>query len=89
LKNEAERVLGIRRKSFVDSQSLCTSCQHAVVSRRGSQNSRKIYCSWLSKPMAEDITECSKYFAVNELSLAQMAQIAHLIETRDTNQGYL
>lgn len=79
LEKEAEKLSGVRTEHFIDSQSLCSSCQHACIIRRRSLNHRLIHCSWFGKPVSEDIVECSVYQSYTELSLPQMVDIATLI----------
>ena len=90
LEAASKRMSGITRESFIDQRSLCTSCQHATIIRRASQNARTVTCSMFSRLVPEDISECTAYFKFGELSLSQMASIAHLINDRAENQsGYL
>jgi len=91
LEKEADRIAGKRRLNFVDTKSLCTSCSHAGIVRQESKNHRTILCFAIynGNPAPDDIMECSSYQALTGLSLRQMANLAHIIETRDTNQGYL
>jgi hypothetical protein len=89
IEREAERITGERRANFVDSKSLCTSCQRAIITRVSDKNHRLVECSMLGRRMPDNVSECSAYFSATGLSLSQMASIARLIEVRDTNQGYL
>jgi len=89
LEKEASRITGEKRSNFVDSKSLCTSCQNGIITRVADQNHREIYCQILGRLMPDNVSECSVYFSVNSLSLSQMVSIAHLIEVRGTNQGYM
>lgn len=72
---------GVRRDSFVDSASLCNHCKWAQIRRRASKNERRMECSVFSGPCPDDIQECTEYAGHASLSLAQMADIAIIIDS--------
>ncbi len=89
LEEIAAPLSGKRGHSFVDDKSLCTSCRHAHVFRRGAANNRTIRCSKIGE-VPSDITECSDYLSMNQLSLGQMTEIAMILDPRDfIKNGYL
>src|SRR5437899_11843231 len=71
LEKEADRIAGKRRLNFVDTKSLCTSCDHAGIVRQESKNHRTILCFaiYQGNPAPDDIMECSSYKALTGLSL--------------------
>lgn len=89
LERIAEPLTGNRKIQFMDEASICISCRHSMVMRRGSQNNRTIRCQMLG-PVPHDLTECSSYLGINDLSLGQMVEMAMIIDPRDfTKSGYL
>ncbi len=76
-------ISGIRRESFVDTQSLCGRCRWAQITRRASRNNRVIECANFQRVVPEDIIECSAFSAQNEMSLGMMAEIAILIDNAE------
>ncbi len=89
LERIAEPLTGKRKIQFVDDHSICISCRHSIITRRGSQNHRSIRCQMLG-PVPHDLTECSSYLGINELSLGQMVEMAMIIDPRDfMKSGYL
>lgn len=90
LEAQGKKYTGNQREHWVDSKSVCTSCRWAHITRRHSQNARRIYCNSINTFMYEDISECNGYQKFTELSLEQMAGIAVRIDPRpDKCKGYL
>lgn len=90
LETENKHLEGVRKDHFVDSPSLCATCKYGIVRRRSSQNTRYIHCTVFGRAVPEDISECGAHLGINALSLAQMVEIAHIIDDRsDRYKGYL
>ncbi len=89
LEIQAKKLEGVKKKKihFVDDESICVSCKWAHITRSGSQNNRNIYCSQIGHAVAGDITECSDYRNMTQLSLAQMSELAVLIDPRGKPEG--
>ncbi len=72
-----------RALQFVDDKTICGTCKSAHLMRRSSQNTLTIYCCYLGGYVPHDLTECSKYRSITDLSLDQMTDIAVLLDQRD------
>lgn len=89
LERQAAQLTGVRKDGWVDDRSVCSSCRHAHITRRGSANHRVIVCRQLGRPVPHDLSECNSYQNVTELTLQQMSDIAVLIDPRDLlKEGY-
>ncbi len=88
LERDATKLQSRLRGHFVDDHSLCVSCRWGHVYRQSSKNRRNVYCTTLSKYMPDDVSECSEYQTINQLTLHQMAEIATLIEVNEKKVGF-
>lgn len=91
LERVASKLQGLRQDQFIDDKSVCNTCKHSQIVRRHNRNERVIWCHQLSKNVPLDLSECSSYQNLTELSLGQMADIAWLIDNRSDKKvgGYL
>lgn len=87
---KASQKLGLKTDRFVDTKSLCTSCQWAFIARQASKNHRLIHCTagYPGGYIPDDIIECNSYMNVTQLSLAQMADIAMLVGDKERKVGF-
>ena len=88
LERVAQKLEAKQSTHWTDNKSLCTSCRWATVTRRHSQNERRIRCVELQMWVPTDIVECNSYGSLTELSLSQMSEMAILIETRTKAVGF-
>jgi aerobic-type carbon monoxide dehydrogenase small subunit (CoxS/CutS family) len=90
LEQESKRLAGVKQDHWIDQASLCGSCKFSKILRQTSKNNRVIRCDHFGGWMPDDITECNAYQKIGSLSLAQMVEIATLIDDRpDRYKGYL
>ena len=90
LEDQGKKYTGKRLDTWQDGKGICASCKRSVVMRRSSKNERVIFCNELQAHVADDISECNSYQNFTQLSLAQMAEIATLIDPRPYRyKGYL
>ena len=64
-----------------DHVSMCDSCKH-IAHIKGATESKLIkYCSWMSKFLRFNVTECNQYYPKNLPSLAMLTDAAWILST--------
>jgi len=68
---------------------LCKTCRHAVHIAGVKQGDCAYYCSYINsdKPIPFPVLECSRYNMINSLSLAEMSNIAWVLEEKKRGGG--
>lgn len=88
LDQAARQVDGQLRRHFTDARSLCTTCTNRMILRRHSATERVILCLAINRRVPDDISDCSLYRSVLQMSLVQMSELAWPINISDHHQGY-
>src|SRR5712691_6528783 len=86
------RASGVKRRTGSNLiRGICGRCVEGIVTKRGSPDSQhstvQVYCKRMEKKVPHDIMECSVFWDVKDMSLTDLAQMALIIDPRESPPG--